>query len=76
MPVNWAFPAAQGEPESFLGIQGSIHRLRSFSLTAKALAAQSLRFCNRAIGPLLNVLDEFSHCTLKKLSTPRGRCDH
>ncbi len=24
MPVNWAFPAAQGEPESFLAILGSI----------------------------------------------------
>jgi len=22
MPVNWAFPAAQGEPESFLTILG------------------------------------------------------
>ena len=40
MPVNWAFPAAQGEPESFLGIQGPIHRLRNFLLTAKFLAAQ------------------------------------
>ena len=32
MPVNWAFPAAQGEPESFLAVQGSIcsvvHQLR------------------------------------------------
>lgn len=24
MPVNWAFPAAQGEPEGFLAVQGSI----------------------------------------------------
>jgi hypothetical protein len=22
VPVNWAFPAAQGEPESFLAVQG------------------------------------------------------
>jgi len=25
MPVTWAFPAAQGEPESFLAVQGSIY---------------------------------------------------
>ncbi len=32
MPVNWAFPAAQGEPESFLTILGSIYCCKSFSL--------------------------------------------
>jgi hypothetical protein len=30
MPVNWAFPAAQGEPESFLRILGEIYCCRVF----------------------------------------------
>jgi hypothetical protein len=30
MPVNWAFPAAQGEPESFLRILGSIYFCKEF----------------------------------------------
>jgi len=29
MPVNWAFPAAQGEPESFLAILGPIYCCKS-----------------------------------------------
>ncbi len=44
MPVNWAFPAAQGEPESFLAILGSIYCCK-FVTDATPLAAQS--FCNR-----------------------------
>jgi hypothetical protein len=44
MPVNWAFPAAQGEPESFLAIQGPILLLPKVLLTAKSFAAQSLLF--------------------------------
>ena len=30
MPVNWAFPAAQGEPESFLAILGPIYCCKEF----------------------------------------------
>jgi hypothetical protein len=52
-----AFPAAQGEPESFL-IRVRFKRLRNFSLTAKLLLL-SLSFGNRSIDPLFNVLDEF-----------------
>jgi len=30
MPVNWAFPAAKGEPESFLAILGPMYCCKSF----------------------------------------------
>jgi hypothetical protein len=43
---HWAFPAAQGEPESFLAVQGSICSLLSCF------------FATRSIDPLFNVLDE------------------
>jgi hypothetical protein len=48
MPVNWAFPAAQGGPESFLAIPGSIYCCK-LPLIAKPLAAQF--FCNRSTDP-------------------------
>jgi hypothetical protein len=51
MPVNWAFPAAQGEPESFLTILGLdllLQRIlagwRIFRCSEKIL----LRFQNRS----------------------------
>jgi hypothetical protein len=39
MPVNWAFSAAQGEPESFLTILGSIYCWNEFLMAARFLAA-------------------------------------
>jgi hypothetical protein len=47
MPVNWVFPAAQGEPESFLAILGSIYCCK-LSLTATPLAAQFFAIVNRS----------------------------
>ena len=40
MPVNWAFPAAQGEPESFLAVQGL-----GLSLLREYLDAARFRSC-------------------------------
>ena len=41
MPVNWAFPAAQGEPESFLTIWVQIYCLQRVFDGAGFLAAQN-----------------------------------
>jgi hypothetical protein len=40
MPVNWAFPAAQGEPESFLRVLGSMRCPQKILLTARVFAVQ------------------------------------
>ncbi|HEV8493994.1 MAG TPA: hypothetical protein VGR76_17070, partial [Candidatus Angelobacter sp.] len=61
MPVTWAFPAAQGEPESFLAVQGSICSLLSvlhFAIVKSIICSM----CSTNF-----------FCTLKKLSTPSGR---
>jgi hypothetical protein len=46
MPVNWAFPAAQGEPESFLTVLGSIYFCKEFLMAGGFLAAQKFSFRN------------------------------
>jgi len=50
MPVNWAFPAAQGEPESFLAILGPIYCCKAFSWRRIFLRSEKilLQFLNRS----------------------------
>lgn len=50
MPVNWAFPAAQGEPESFLAILGSMRYLQRFLLAPDFLLLRNffLQFLSRS----------------------------
>ena len=72
MPVNWAFPAAQGEPESFLADSG-------FDLLLQVRCCQIFAaqiFCNRSIDHLLNVLVENFLLHAQKLSTPSPPAVH
>jgi hypothetical protein len=50
MPVNWAFPAAQGEPESFLAILGPDLLLQSvfMAVYSSPLRKIFLQFLNRS----------------------------
>jgi len=50
MPVNWAFPAAQGEPESFLTILGPDLLLQRVFMAAyfSPLRKIFLQFLNRS----------------------------
>jgi hypothetical protein len=46
MPVNWAFPAAQGEPESFLTVLGSVYCCKEFFDGRQDLSLVRNFFCN------------------------------
>ncbi len=70
MPVNWAFPAAQGEPESFLTILGPDLLLQKFFDGSGFLSAQKNLFCNFKIDPRLGVLSRNFFCTRNKLFIP------
>jgi hypothetical protein len=62
MPVNWAFPAAQGEPESFLYDPGFDLRLQRVLVAAGFLAAQKFLSAIGKSIPRINVLiSEFLH---------------
>src|SRR5579871_6215221 len=69
MPVNWAFPAAQGEPESFLAILDPILLLQIVT-TVKSLACSG--FCNRFIDPHFNVLISDLRARMPSTPLPTG----
>jgi len=46
MPVNWAFPAAQGEPESFLTVLGSVYCCKEFLMAGKISRWSEISFSN------------------------------
>ena len=58
MPVNWAFPAAQGEPESFLAVQGSIcsvaqlFSLQSVQSIICSTCSTKFSYCTHKSSPL------------------------
>ena len=76
MPVNWAFPAAQGEPESFLTILGLDLLLQRIFAAGGFFAAQKRSFCDFKIGPRLGVLSRNFFCTRISSSSHRAACVH
>ena len=70
MPVNWAYPAAQGEPESFLTIPGSILLSQKALLAHGSLAAQFLLFAIVQSTLCSTCSMNFRIARLEKLSTP------
>ena len=66
MPVNWAFPAAKGEPESFLAILGPIYYCKEFWMGRSFLRSEK-SFCNFKIDPWLGVLSHI--CFTRAISS-------
>ena len=75
MPVNWAFPAAQGEPESFLTIWVSDLLLQKFLMASGFFCSENPSAIS--IDPLLDVLfrNFLLHAQISS-SSPSAACVH